>query len=253
MLIRTVIDSPSLVAGITLKDHLAPESNNMALHACSDPEAVLANRRELARSLGTDLEQFVCTAQTHSANVRKVARHDCGSGAFTAAHAIPDTDALYTTENDVLLCSFSADCVPVIFSEEASGVIGTIHSGWQGTVKEITVHTFREVQRTEGTDLGQLQVWIGPAISQQRFEVDKDVEQRFRQLGYADQWITFDQDRGKYLIDNQQVVRMQCLLAGVPAENISVEPFCTYDEPAGFSHRQDKASGRHLSFIMKRV
>ena len=52
--------------------------------------------------------------------------------------AIPDTDALYTYEPNLVLCSFTADCVPVIFYNEVNGLIGVIHSGWQGTVKEIT-------------------------------------------------------------------------------------------------------------------
>ncbi|HJF30571.1 MAG TPA: laccase domain-containing protein, partial [Sporosarcina psychrophila] len=46
-------------------------------------------------------------------------------------------------------------------------------------------------------------------------------------------------------------VKKQCEMAGIPAERISIDRTCTYIDPAGFSYRQDKKCGRHLSFIMK--
>ena len=56
----------------------------------------------------------------------------------------------------------------------------------------------------------------------------------------------------KYHIDNQQTVKKQCELAGIPAEQITIDRTCTYVSTDGFSYRQDKQVGRHLSFIMKK-
>ena len=49
-----------------------------------------------------------------------------------------------------------------------------------------------------------------------------------------------------------QTVKQQCELAGIPAERITIDQTCTYVNPDGFSYRQDKQSGRHMSFVMRK-
>lgn len=93
------------------------------------------------------MDNFVCANQTHSANFHRVTIEDKGRGARTKDTAIPDTDALYTFESNIILTSFSADCVPVIFYNKVNGLIGVIHSGWQGTIKEVTLKLFRHLKR----------------------------------------------------------------------------------------------------------
>jgi copper oxidase (laccase) domain-containing protein len=96
-------------------------------------------------------------------------------------------------------------------------------------------------------------VYIGMALSQEKFAVDNDVYIKFKDLSYADNFIYYGQQTGKFHIDNQQIVKKQCERAGIPFGQIIVDRSCTYLEPGGFSYRQDKQSGRHLSFIMKKV
>lgn len=239
----------STYSGITLKDLNAPEDHNLALHACLNPDTVLKNRQTLATSLGRAVTDFVCAHQTHSANFHKVTRSDCGRGARDQATAIPDTDALYTNERGIVLAGFTADCVPVLFANEPAGIVGVIHSGWQGTVKEITSKLFQHLVEHEDCRPEDFQVVIGPALSQEKFEVDKDVYERFHALGYAEPWIIFNETTGKYHIDNQQTVKTQCELIGIPDVNIVIDPMCTFKSNDGFSYRQDKKAGRHLAFI----
>src|SRR5690606_37481205 len=111
-----------VLAGMTMKDPAWPESNNMALHSCEIPEKVMENRRALSDWAGVPLSRFVLAYQTHSDRFHKVTADDFGRGAERADTAIPYTDALYTFETDVLIGSFTADCVPVIISHERSGL-----------------------------------------------------------------------------------------------------------------------------------
>ena len=223
----------------------------MALHTCDSPIQILKNRRKLADHLNCSLADFVCAQQTHSANFHRVGSEDRGRGADRVETAIPDTDALYTYEPNLLLCSFAADCVPVIFYNKTNGLTGVIHSGWQGTVKEITLKLFEHLKNEEGCKMEDLQVQIGAALSQEKFEVDEDVHLKFQKLGYADQFIYYKQQTGKYHIDNQLTVKKQCELAGVPADQIQVDRTCTFKSADGFSYREDRKSGRHLAFIMR--
>lgn len=245
-------NQPTYIAGMTLKDFMQEESNNMAFHVCQSEDAVLKNRETLANTLSVELNDFVCANQTHSANFYEVSRSEIGRGAVNQATEIKNTDALYTYEPNIMLCTLTADCVPVLFYHEKTGVIGAIHSGWQGTVKEITRKLFTyliEVEKNEPTDFN---VYIGMALSQEKFEVDDDVYEQFQQLQYADEFMYKNAKTNKFHIDNQLTVKQQCILTGIPESNIVIDRTCTFQDKRGFSYREDKQTGRHLSFIMRK-
>ena len=238
-------------AGITVKNLSMQEQFNMALHSCNNEIDVLNNRQLLADALQLPLQQFVFANQTHSANFKKVTRNDAGKGALTVDSAIPQTDALYTFEKNIVLTSMTADCAPVTFYSEVDGVIGTIHSGWSGTVKEISYLLFKHLNDVEHIDLSNVYVHIGYSLCAEKFEVDIDVASQFEALGYANKYIQFNDETNKYHIDNQLVVKTQCELAGIPSTNITIDRECTFLLEEGFSYRQDKKCGRHVSFIVQ--
>ncbi|MEK4425693.1 peptidoglycan editing factor PgeF [Solibacillus sp. FSL K6-1523] len=246
------VQNEKIIAGITLKDASHAEQNNMAFNVCQNKISVLENRQQLADVLQTDIGQFVCANQTHSANFLKVEKEHIGLGAHDYESSVLNTDALYTFEKNIVISSFTADCVPVLFYNPKIELIGAIHSGWQGSVKEITRHLFEHLKTNEACQMSDLQVFIGPALSQEKFEVDTDVYEQFKALGYADDFMYYNDATNKYHIDNQLTVQKQCELAGVPTENIQLDPMCTFLDESGFSYRQSKQAGRHLSFIMQK-
>lgn len=252
MHIKYYLDNKHFLAGITLKDHRALEANNLALHSCQNQEHVLYNREQLAYYLEQSLEQFVFASQTHSANIHKVTSQEAGKGTKTLDTAIPNTDALYTFEPNLVLTTMSADCVPILFYHAKAGVIGAIHSGWQGTVKEIVPKTFQHLIEKENCNPKDFYVFLGPSISQAKFEVDADVYQQFDALGYTSPHILYNQETGKYHIDNQRVIQTQCEKMGIPSPHIRIDPMCTYQHIDGFSYRENKQAGRHVSFIMRK-
>lgn len=240
------------VAGTTLKDPNMPEAGNMGLHVSRNADDVIGNRKKLAAFLNCSPEDFVCAYQTHSANFCKVTSADRGRGSASMEDAIPDTDALYTFEMGLVLCCFTADCVPVMLYDKATGMTGVIHSGWVGTVKEITQKVLYHLIEKEHCRKSDIRVAIGPAISPAKFEVDEDVYEQFKALGYANEFICYNELTHKYHIDNQLVVKKQCELQGISSQNITIDKTCTFTSPFGFSYRQDKNSGRHLSFILRK-
>lgn len=250
---KLYVNSANLTAGITVKDAHAFENNNMALHACEEPSLIVENRRKLADYLRIRLTDFVCANQTHSANFYRVEADEKGRGSTDTEHGVADTDALYTFEPNILLAAFAADCVPVLLHNEKNGLIGAIHSGWQGTVNEVALKLFEHLKKEENCTPEDFRVHIGPALSQEKFEVDADVYLKFKTLGYADDFMYLNERTGKYHIDNQLTVKKQCELTGIPAGNISLDRTCTYMSPEGFSYREDKRAGRHMGFIVRRA
>jgi YfiH family protein len=251
MKIKMYLNRENLLAGVTLRDRTEPEDNNMAIHTCINPENIIANRKKLASYLNCDLKDFVCPDQTHSSNFYKVTIKDKGRGIYSSEDAIKNTDAIYTYEPNILLCCFTADCVPVFFYNKETGLVGIIHSGWKGTVNEITLKVLEHIKKNEQTNPNGLYVNIGMSISQERFEVDEDVYNQFIKLGYADSFIYYNEKTNKHHIENKRIVEKQCELAGVPRDNISIDDTCTFSSPDCFSYRQNKNCGRHLNFIMK--
>lgn len=249
---KTYIDNDFYTAGITLKDPQTKSENNMALHAGSDREHSLANREALLASAGYPLEELVCANQTHSNHFRQVTREDGGKGARSTEDALPDTDALYTRDSGLMLSSFTADCVPVTFYHVTEDLIGAVHSGWQGTVKELVPRLFAHLTGEERCAPDGFRVQIGMALSQDKFEVDEDVFLKFQALGYADPFIDYNEATGKYHIDNQLTVKTQLERAGVPPEHIAIDRSCTFKSPDGFSYREDKQCGRHMAYIVKK-
>lgn len=241
----------TITFGISLKNPDRPENNNMALHSCENPEAVVENRKRLAEELGVSLDQFVLAQQTHSNHFYHVTSKDKGRGAWTTEDAISDTDALFTYEPNIVLGAFTADCVPLLFWSEQSHLIASVHSGWQGTVKEIVPALLLHLKDQHGEDLSSVHAFIGPALSEEKFEVDSDVAELYKQLGYADAFIRFKEETGKYHIDNALTVREQCIRAGIRPDFIDHSTVCTYQSPDGFSYRQNKKDGRHLVFILR--
>ena len=199
------------------------------------------------------LSQWILPQQTHSQNVVEVDEASWGLGAVTVDTAIPATDALYTFASDTLLAVQTADCVPVLFYETQSGLIGAIHSGWRGTVQNITGQTFQKIKaKHPEVDLSQIHVRLGPSLCQQCFEVDQDVQAAFEKLPAAAGLIREDPKAHKWLIDNQGVVREQCLGAGILPEHITEDSTCTLEDPASYSYRENKTAGRLGHFIFQR-
>lgn len=244
-------DTPAnIIAGITLRDINLPLEGSMALHTGQKKVEVIQNRKLFAAQHGIRLNQLVFANQTHSINTAIVKKSDAGRGTLSIADAFQETDALITFENDIMLTCLTADCVPVLFWSVQSHLIGAIHSGWRGTVAEITVKTFNLIKENyPDIDFNTIHVQLGPALTQYNFEVDKDVAQQFEDLGYAEKWIKHSPGTQKYYIDNQAVIAEQCRRSGIDVMNIIINPTCTMEDELGFSYRESKTAGRHVNFI----
>lgn len=243
----------NITAGTTLKDPNQTLNGNLALHTGEDATQVLENRQTLADALQVEVDQFVFANQTHSKKAYRVKAWDRGRGSLSTENAVDDVDALYTYESDVVVGVFTADCVPVIFYDEDTGLIGAIHSGWKGTAQDIVSATFAQI-KNENPDIymGNIKVILGPSIAQKSFEVDQDVADQFKALGYADDFIQWDDKGQKYLVDNQATVAKQLKRVGVLENNITVSDQDTFEMVDGFSYRLDKTLGRHFNFITRK-
>ena len=70
-----------------------------------------------------------------------------GGGAFSQDSALQDTDGLITDQTNVLLASFYADCVPLLFIEPQRKIIAMAHAGWRGTLGQIDANMVKQFHK----------------------------------------------------------------------------------------------------------
>lgn len=229
------------------------ESMNLSFTRGDDPEAVMENYRRIGHALGISPEQVVCSDQTHTVNVRKVGRDDCGNG-ITKPKPYRDVDGLITDEAQVALATFYADCVPLYLVDPEKKAIGLAHSGWRGTVGKIGKATVEAMRREYGCRPEAIRTVIGPSICQECYEVSEDVAEAFKKAydpGLWDRLMTRRED-GKYQLNLWEACRENFLEAGILPEHISMPEICTCCNPGFlFSHRASKGKrGNLAAFLM---
>lgn len=206
-------------------------------------ENVDENYRRISRALGhgNDLNDFVCSFQTHTTNIRVVTDKDRGKGS-ARIRDYTDIDGLITNVPGIILGTFHADCPPVYFIDPVNKAIGLSHSGWKGTVGKISKYTIDKMHENYGTQSQDLICAIGPSICGECYEIRSDVALKFKEAFTGDELesehILVPYPDDKYRLYLWNAIRLTLLQCGVPKENIIVTDICTRCNPdLLFSHR----------------
>lgn len=229
---------------------------NLSFTRGDEKEAVYENYRRIAKVMECDMEDMVCSHQTHTANIRKVTAADRGKG-LTCPQDFEDIDGLVTSEKGICLALFFADCVPVYFADPVKKVIGLAHSGWKGTVSRISREMVRLMVEDYGCMEKDIVVAIGPSICQECYEVSEDVATAFEEAfgGAKEDGILLPgKAQGKYQLGLWQAVERTLLESGILKENITVTDVCTCCNPEIlFSHRASNGKRGNLGAFLRLI
>lgn len=239
-----------ILALTTLAHDSEVERGNTALHTTSQPESVIQHRQAVCDRLGLKLDSCTFAKQTHSDHFRHVTSEDKGKGACQYDTAIEDCDALYTKDIHHPIGVFTADCLGILLYDPQSHLIGAIHSGWAGTLKQITYKTIAHLIEHEGLNPQTTQVYLCPCIQFKSLEMGNDLIEQFKSLPFDITPYVRTLSKEKSLLDNRGLnIRMMTLL-GIPESNIQMSDLDTFCDAQMFSYRRDKSCGRHLSMIV---
>jgi YfiH family protein len=149
-----------------------------------------------------------------------------------------EADAALTRQEGRVCVVQMADCMPVLFADEAGTTVAAAHAGWRGLAAGVLEATVDAM----GIPAHKLVAWLGPAIGPRVYEVGDEVRAAFRGHEAA-----FTPTRpGHWLLDLYAVARRK--LAGLQA--VSGGGFCTYSERERFfSYRRDRTASRMGAFI----
>ena len=155
-----------------------------------------------------------------------------------------DADASYTTHNKVVCSIRTADCMPLLITDEEGSFVAAIHAGWRGLTSGIIENTFKKINAK-----GKIIVWIGPHISQEFFEVGAEVRNIFLENDPASAEAFTNDANGKYFLSMLTAAKLKLLRLGV--EKIyNTKNFCTYKNANNYySYRRDASKERMTSLI----
>lgn len=220
-------------AGTTLRHggvSVAPYSSfNLATHVGDDLKAVNKNRSQLNLPSGSQWLD-----QTHSACAVLLPNDEI----------IPQADAAYTFDDNIVCTVMTADCLPLLVTDKAGSCVAAIHAGWRGLCDGIIESTINKLNIEPQSTL----VWLGPAIGPDVYEIGKEVYDAFTQASVDSKQAFTATSEGHWLFDIYQMARLRLNKIGIT--NIYGRDRCTLSEKEHFfSYRRDGATGRMASMI----
>ncbi|MFZ4534824.1 peptidoglycan editing factor PgeF [Propionivibrio sp.] len=213
-------------------------SLNLGSHVGDDPRAVAANRALVSGWVaGEPGCAPVWLEQVHGTRVIDAAT-------WTEGDQAPRADAAFSRQPGVACVVMTADCLPVLFCDDAGTVVAAAHAGWRGLLAGVLEETIAAM----GVAGRELMAYLGPAIGPQAFEVGEEVRSAFvRRDGNAATAFK-PSESGKWLADIYLLARQR--LAGQGIDRAFGGSLCTASEADRFfSYRRDGQSGRMASMI----
>ena len=162
-----------------------------------------------------------------------------------AQSQIQEADAHFTQTHHEALCIRTADCLPILISDQ--NTILAVHAGWRG----LATHIIQESLKSSSIDTAKAKAFIGPHIHYQQFEVGLEVASEFKRLNYHN--AIFDHPNSKKaFIDLKAIAIDQLKMCGLKNTSIWASSECTFLSSSHHSFRRDlERSGRQISFVVK--
>ncbi len=206
---------------------------NMSSNIGDEVERVESNRRLFFETLGLSIENVAHQNQIHSDIIKET-----GYGG-----SVGESDAIITPRKGIGIAISAADCTTIYIYDKVEKIIAGVHSGWRGTEQKILLKTLERLKSEFDSIPENLFVFIAPSISQNNYEVGKEVAEKF-DLQYS---IPFEE---KYLLDVSKINYDMLVKFGIPKEQIEISELCSFDENYIHSFRRDKnESGRAFGVI----
>lgn len=227
----------NVIACTTLRGHVLADDEyswfNLAAHVSDIEQRVVRNRLELQTSLALPSEP-VWLDQVHGADSIDLAK-------IALNGQIPPVDAAFTHQVGQVCVVLTADCLPLLVTDKQGQAIAAIHAGWRGLVNGVVANTLERFCVANELQRKDLLVWLGPAISQQYFEVGEEVYaaflERFDEQSIKPAFKPHAGKEDKYFCDLYVLARLELARLGVT--EVFGGDQCTYaQEQDYFSYRR---------------
>ena len=220
------------------------ESLNCDLNSNDEKSSILSNRAMIAKNMGLEPSNLITLKQVHSSKVIKIET--------PVDSNLIEGDAMVTSSEGIGLGILTADCAPVMFTENKARIIGIAHVGWRGALDSVIENTILKMIEL-GAEIKFLNAVIGPCIQKENYEIGAEFLERF--LNKDPNHLKYFNTDGneKIWFDLPGLILKKLLSIGITTtENLGQCTFALSDD--FFSHRRNQKNnlgdcGRMISAI----
>lgn len=223
------------------------ESLNFSISVGDAADRVEENLQRAALALGVSRPRLYFASQVHGTDVYEVM-----GGSHPERVVEERADVVMSAIAGVASAVRTADCVPVLFADERSGMVAAAHAGWRGLVRGVLASAVQRLLE-RGCRVDELLVAVGPHISVEAFEVSPEVAWELQEATPGRNVVRQQPGRRPHC-DLRAVAHAQLVDLGVSAARLDDVHGCTVGQPHDFfSYRRDgQRSGRLLSAVVAR-
>lgn len=146
-------------------------------------------------------------------------------------------DGLATSTSGLMLCLYTADCIPILFACDTPLAYGALHAGQRGLLGGAIDNMISELAALDAP-ISAIKVGIGPCIHSCCYEIRDDLAQQAT-ANRMEEFIIRSAQR--MTLDLPGIARHRLAQAGILDVNVEAMPFCTA------CHTDQFFSGRNRS------
>ena len=180
--------------------------------------------KELCTAVGINYTNCVKPCQEHTKNIRNVKQKLNKGQVDFEQEEYKATDGLITNQKNIALATTNADCILLIFFDPVKKVIANVHSGWRGTLQQISVNAVNKMKNEYSCNPKDIICCICPSIRKCHFKVHSDVKEpyynQFGNLKEINDLILPVPNEDRWSIDTVEINKIILKQAGLKEENI---------------------------------
>ncbi len=220
------------------------KSLNCSISNGDNKKLVYKNRSIAQKFLNLDKKKLVLIKQTHSSRVIRINRGNLNKNI--------EADGMITSLNNIVLGILTADCAPIFIYDDKNKFVCSLHSGWKGSLNNISKKAINLFDKHK-IKRNSLIAIIGPCLSVNNYEVDKDFEKMFTNKNNKYSKFFKNKNKFKSFFNLRGLINYQLSELGIKKiYNINRDTYS--NKTLFFSHRRSthegkKTTGRLINLI----
>lgn len=191
-------------------------------------------------------DRLVIAEQTHSDLVHLCNEEDCGAG-LADKPQIAVADGFITNIPNQFLLIRTADCTPVILMDNQAMVVAALHSGREGTRKNISGKAVALMQQHYNCRPENIVAYIGAGICHNHYEVSEAIFEEYN-ASHSAAGLSPALHPHRH-IDIRKGIFQQLLQACIPFKNIENIHDCTFESADYHSFRREGSHNRQINLV----
>ena len=248
--------SVGVIAGFTLRHGGVSEapynSLNLASHVGDNQGDVQKNRELLLQALNCSHARLLNPNQVHGTKVITVESSQPQEWRERESQAAEGADGIIVNAPETMALLCFADCLPAIIVSP-TGRFAVVHAGWRGALAGIVGKAIRLMEQEDQEagfqcDASWYNLYVGPHISQECFEVSEEIALRFQEAFGPEVLLDWRH------VSLSAVVGKDASAAGLDSQRMVDVQMCTVcNHDQVFSYRASGGvCGRHAAFGIRR-